>query len=822
MHDFLLDVKHSIRTFRNRPAFMLTAVAALAVGIGAPTAIFSIVNTVLLKPLPVADPDRLVELTTVDLTTGAASDSATSPAKFAHWQAQSAVLEDVSAFETGVVTYEADGTVEQLPSLQASAEMFRCFGIGILLGRAFTAEEDRPNQPGVAVISQSLWNRRFAADPQIVGKTIRVNGEPHTVVGVAAEAAALLEFGPAPEVFVPFRLDPQATDQGEYFQAMARLKPGVSLQQARERLRASTVAFRAKFPKALQPKEGFGAVTFRESLVGAVRPLLLVLLGAVSLVLLIACSNVANLLLARAAGRRREIAIRAAIGAGRKRIVRQLLTESVLLALAGGSLGCGLGYVGIRALLAVNTADLPLVGNGGAAVSTDWRVMGFALLLSLCTGVAFGLYPALQGSRVDLHSALNEGGSRGGTGLRQNKTRAALVVSEVGLAVILLVGSALLIRTFLALYKVERGFETRNIVTMRMALTGPKYRKSGAVAEAVREAQERLRALPGVLDASATYCLPLKCTYDLNFEIVGRSSVGGPPGGDEGWAAVSPSFFETLRIPLKQGRTFSVRDDATAPPVAIVNESAARKYWKAGDPLRDRIAIGRGLMKEFRDEPVRQIIGIVGDVRDEGLENRPRPVIYVPQAQLTDVANALFVHEPTAWVVRTQADPLRLMPAIREQLRQATGFPVSEVQPMEEVVRMSIARHRFSMLLMTVFGGAALLLAAIGIYGLMSYTVEQRTQEIGIRLALGAGAVQVRNMVVRQGMTLALAGVVIGTAAAWGLARVIESLLFGVKARDPLVFAAVPLLLAAVALAAVARPAVRAARVSPMEALRYE
>ena len=485
---------------------------ALALGIGATTAIFSIVNAVLLKPLPVFDSDRFVMLmsTWVTDTGERQSFSDASPAKFEHWRAQSSVIQDVSAFLPGVLNYTGGDLVEQWPSMRASANFFRCWGIRIVRGRTFTTEEDLPNGPRVALISQDLWTWRFARDPQILGKTISLNGELYPVIGILADSPGLLEFGSPPVVYLPFQLDPHSSDEGDYFKVVARLKPGVTLEEAQARLQASAGEYRAKFPHTLVgPKEGFIAPLFREALVGDVRPSLMILLSAVGLVLLIACSNVANLLLVRATGRRQEIAIRFAIGAGRGRMIRQLLTESVLLSLIGGALGLLLGYSGVRALLAVNTADLPLVGQNGSAVNIDWRVMGFGLAVSLVTGIVFGLFPALQGSRVDLNSSLKEGGGRSGSGLRQNKARTALVVSETSLAVILLVGSALLIRSFVALHRVDRGFETKNVVTLRTSLAGPKYLKSLGTADMIRSGVQHLRALPGVAAASATCCVPL-------------------------------------------------------------------------------------------------------------------------------------------------------------------------------------------------------------------------------------------------------------------------------------------------------------------------
>jgi predicted permease len=829
MDTFLQDLKHSIRMFLKSPGFTITVVAALALGIGANTAIFSVVDAVLLKPVPVPDPDRFVMLMNTFVTDAgqAGSGPGASPAKFQHWRAQSSVLQDVSAFRTGVMNYTGGETVEQVRSMQMSADGFRCWGMPILRGRGYTEQEDLPNEPKVTLISQGFWSRRFASDPQVVGKTISLSGEPYTVIGIVADNQNLLEFGPPSDVYIPFQIPPNTTDQGHYFQVVGRLKPDVNLKQAQARLQASAAEYRARFPTALGPKNGFTVAPYRDGLVQDVRTVLLVLLGAVSLVLLIAGANVANLLLVRATSRRREIAIRAAIGAGRGRVIRQLLTESVLLSVAGGALGLAIGFVGIRALLAVNTAGLPRLGKDGVAVGIDWRVLLFAAGVSVLTGIVFGLFPALQGSRADLNSVLKDSSGRSGTGLRNNKARATLVVSEMTLAVVLLIGSALLIRTFLAMYAVDRGFDTDHVVTMKTSLTGAKFQTSAGVARLVRDALDRVRALPGVTVATASCCLPLQGGYGLPFNIVGRPTTDGPFTGGAGFAPVSPGFFEIFKIPVKRGRTFTDRDDDKSPPVVIINETMAKRFWKdkGSDPLNDRILIGGGAknIKELRDEPARQIIGVVGDLRDGGLNNDPGPKMYVPQSQVPDALSILgFSIYPMAWLVRTVPDPATLIPSIQEQLRQATGLPVSDVHSMDEVVSLSTARQRFNMLLMTVFGGSALLLAAIGIYGPMAYSVEQRTQELGIRLALGAERGHVRNMVVRQGVALAIAGVIIGIAAAFGLTRLIESLLFGVKARDPIVFTAVPLVLVAVALAAVWLPAARASRVNPMESLRYE
>ena len=820
---FSKDIRHSLRMFVQSPAFTLAAVAALTLGIGANTAIFSVVNAVLLKPVAVPDPDRVVVFMNV---TPRGSGAAASPAKFVHYRQQTDVVQDVSAFNTGVVNYTAGTFPEQLRSGRISANFFHLVGAHFVMGRPFTAEEDRPNGPRVAIISRSLWETRFNADPGVVGKAIGIGGDPYEIVGVL-DNFDFREFGQTPQVWTLFQFDPNTTDQGHYFQVLGRLKPGVTLEQANDRLKASAQAYRAKFPTALGPQASFGVQPIRDVIVRAdVKQSLLVLGGAVGLVLLIACANVANLLLVRATGRRREIAIRAAIGGSRGRIIRQLLTESVVLSMTGGLLGLGLGWLGIRGLLSINTAGLPRVGENGSFVSMDTTVVLFTLAVSIGTGILFGLIPAIQSSRTDLTATLKESSGRSGTGFRQNKARSILVVVEVGLALVLLIGSALLIRTAVALGRVDPGFDTHNVLTMKMSMKGAQFQKAEAVEQVVRNGVERLQSIPGVKLASATCCVPLQGGYGLPFRIVGRPLAAdsqGPFHGGGGWMTVSPGYFEVFDIPVKSGRTFTTRDTSTSTPVVIINEAMAKQYWPKSDPLRDRLVIGKGGMREFEAEGERQIVGIVADIHSNGLDADPQPQMFIPQAQVPDAANALNVGlTPMSWIVKTQVPPQSISATIQEQLRQVTGLPVSDVRSMDEIVALSLSRQRFNMWVMSVFGGCALLLAAIGIYGLMAYSVEQRTQEIGIRMALGAQGVQVKNMVVRQGLLLAAVGIVIGVGTALLLARYITSFLFGVTARDPMVFGGVPLILAIVAFAAVYIPARRASLVDPIVALRTE
>jgi len=687
------------------------------------------------------------------------------------------------------------------------------------LGRGFTADEDQPNGPHVAVLSYGLWQRHFAADPSVTGKTILLSGTPYVVVGVTGPAFNT-ELDKPPEIWLPFQIDPASTDHARFFNVVARLKSGVSLAAARAQLELASNEFRRAFPDMLGAQQTFNVQPMPEALVTQVRPLLFTLAGAVSLVLLIACANVANLTLARGTGRRREIALRAALGAGRGRIIRQLLTESVALSLAGGALGLALGLAGVRALLAINPGDLPRIGENGAAVSMDWRVALFGLLVSALTGVLFGILPAMEASRADLNMVLKEGAGRG-TGFRGNRTRSWLVISEIALALVLLTGAALLIRSFIELRTVHPGFDSDNILTARMSLGGSHFTNTAAVSQLIDSGTQRVESLPGVLTAAASYTLPLEGAFGVPFNIVGRA----PPANDRydgrGWHAISPHYFDVFRIPIVRGRAFSQRDNGSGARVAIVNESFARKFWPAGDAIGRRVLLGKGYGPEF-EEPEREIVGIAGDVRDNGLNSFPHPTVYVPMSQVTDGITALVTRASRiTWMVRTRVGPRSLSAPISKELEQASaGLPVSHVRTMSEIMAESTAGANFNMVLLSVFSTAALLLAVIGIYGLMAYSVGQRTQEIGIRMALGADARNVRRMITREGMRLSLIGVAIGVAAAFGLTRVLAQFLFGVKPWDPLVFIVVPILLSLAGLAAVWFPARRAAAIDPVTALR--
>jgi len=821
IEDLMLDLRYAARMLGRSPGFTLTAVAALALGIGATTAIFSVVNKVLLDPLPYPEPDRIVAL---NLHSPRGTGYALAVPEFMAMREQTETLQDAAAYNFGGPGINLTGveTPEQLRGIHVSVNYFRLFGATIGLGRTFSPEEDLPKGPHVVVISDGLWHSHFGADPKIVGKTISLGGEPHVVIGVVGSS---FKIDPPADIWLPLQADPDSTSNAHYLLGAARLKPGISLGKANAGLKLTSDKFRRKFPNAGLPSDGgFGATPLSELFVRNVRTSLYVLLGAVAFVLLIACANVANLLLARATLRKREIAIRSALGAGRGRMIRQLLTESVLLSLAGGALGLLIGYYGVRALLAINSAGIPRIGENGSAVTVDWRVLLFTLGVSIFTGILFGLIPAFSASRTDLNMTLKESSSRSGSGFRQNKARSILVVTEIALALVLLIGAALLIRTFLAMRTVDPGFDSHNVITMQMSLTGSRFDKTLGVAQMEREAEQRVGSIPGVESVAASCSLPLQGALGLPFDIEGRPATGNNQNqnGAE-WVNISPQLFQTFHIPLLRGREFTDLDDGSAPGVVIINESFAKQYWPKGNPIGERITIGKGMGPDFA-EPPRQIIGIVADVRDGGLNQDPGPIMYTPTAQVLDGVTKLnngFM--PIFWAVRTKAAPSSLIPIIQNEIRTASGgLPVAHIETMDQVVKDSTSRTNFNMTLFSIFAGVALLLAAIGIYGLMSYSVQQRTQEIGIRMALGASASNVRGMVVRQGMTLAMIGIVVGLGVALGLSRLIASLLFGVTPRDPLVFFGVGALLSTVALAATYLPARRATRVNPVVALRYE
>lgn len=815
------DVRFGARVLRKTPGFTIIAILTLMLGIGATTAIFTVVDRVLLTPFAGPDSGRIVVLLN---SFGNQTGFSISIPKFMMWRDQMPMLEDASlyGFPGGMrVNLLGGDQPEQYKATQVSANTFSLYGIPFAKGRGFTAQEDAPGGPPVVVLSNGMWRTQFGSDPNIIGKSIDLDGTDRTIVGVMQPIYTPdLNFG---DVLLPLQADPNSSNQGNYLIGAARLKPGVTMAQAIAATKVFAEAFRRKYPTMMDPKEGFTLETALQVVIAGISTALWILFGAVGLVLLIACANIASLMLARATLRRREISIRVALGAGRGRIIRQILTESILVSLIGGAIGICLGFFGVRLLFAVNPVTMPRMGEHAEALTLDWRILVFALAISILAGAISGIVPAIKASRTDLAAAINESGARSGTGLRGSKTRSVLVVSEIALAMVLLVGAALLIRSFRDSISVDPGFQSHNILTMNISLTGKRFATTAAVSEVVRAGRQRLANVPGVEDSTAACCMPLEGGYGLPFNIEGKPPSNGPYSGGGGWSFVSPGYFDVYRIPLLRGRAFTVQDTATSEPVVIINEAMAKQFWPKSGALGARITIGKGLGPQFIDPP-REIVGIVGDVRDRGINNKPGPDMYVPIDQISDELTA-FAGSIGAlqWMVRTRVAPYSLSQQIQEQLRTASGgVPVGTVRTMDEVVSHSLAYQRFSTTLLSIFAAIALLLAAVGIYGVMAYSVQQRTQEIGIRMTLGATPENVRRMVVRQGMILAAVGVLLGVAGGLALTRVMSSLLYGVKPWDPVMFALTAIVLAAVALVACYVPARRASRVNPLVALRYE
>ncbi len=604
MDTLLQDLRYAVRTLRKSPGFTIVAVLTLALGIGANTAIFSLENAVLLRPMPYADSDRIFAFMT---TFPQDSFARGSPAKFASWQAHASAFEDISAYRFTAANLTDGDVAEQVPVGQVTASFFALFGASSALGRTFLATEDQPGHDDVVVLSNGFWLRRFGGDPAVLGKRILIGGAPHTVVGVLSRAFTMPEVVPAPDLWIPFALPTNTTEQAHILWAVGRLKVGHSLAEARAQLNLAADEYRRTYPDHMPPNGSFGAERYDLVITRDVRPALLVLGGAVAFVLLIACANVASLLLVRATARKREIATRAAIGAGRGRIVRQLLTESTLVALVGGALGLALGGASIRALLALKPAALPRIDTAGAALALDWRVLVFALGVSTATGLMFGLFPALRLTRTELHTTLKEASQRSSGTARDHRVRGLLVTAQLSLALVLLVASALLIRTFVALRTVDPGFASDHVLTLRMSLTGPRFATTDRVATFIKTGTERLSALPGVVAASTTCCLPLEGRYGhLPFDIIGRPSAVGHTGGGA-WVTASPGYFDVFRIPLLRGRLFSDNDSGSTPPVVILSQSFAQRYWPGGDALTGRLLIGQGMGPQVADVPVRSL-----------------------------------------------------------------------------------------------------------------------------------------------------------------------------------------------------------------------
>ena len=819
MDTLLQDVRLALRKLVHNPGFATVAIATLALGIGANTAIFSVIDRVLLQPLPYSQPDRLVRL---QLKFRDGFGQSVSIPKFMAWKQHTQAFQAMCAYNFSGPGLNLSGgvTPEQVKAIHVSADFFPVFDAGTVLGRVFGADEDRPGGERLAVMTHGLWVRRFGGDPAIVGRAIVLDGEPYTVIGVLR--ASFRSYPPA-DLYLPLQADPASTNQGHFLAVAARLKPGVALETAKAELSVAAERFRQAYPDSIGKEESATAAPFSESIIGDVRQPLLVLLGAVAMVLLIACANVANLQLAQAMGRSRELAIRGAVGAVRSRIVRQLLTESLVLALAGAAVGLVVSNLGVRALLALGPATLPRAAEFADKAPLDFRVLAFTLGCAIVTGLVFGLIPALQISRTDLQATLKETSSRSGTG-RHHYTRSALVVAETALAIVLLIGAALLIRSFSSLRSVDAGFNPQRVLSFETSLGGSKYTTSEAMDRLTREVVRRLEAVPGVTAAANVPFLPLEGGFGLGFDIVGRPLAEGERStGGAGWMYVSDAYFEVLEIPLRRGRLFGERDTASAPAVVVVNEAFAKKYWPKGDPIGQQLEIGKGMGPDFAEAP-REIVGIVGDVKEAGLGNPAPEVMYIPLAQVKNsfiaLNNKLI---PTTWVVRTSVSPLSLASAVKQQvLNVDSQLAVAHERSLEQVFAEATARQTFNATLLSIFAGVALILSALGIYGTLSYSVEQRSQEIGIRMALGADGADLRRMVIRQGMALAGLGILIGLAGALALSHLITTLLFGIHPNDPVSFATIALLLAAVAFLATWLPARRATQVDPLAALRHD
>ncbi|HZI17771.1 MAG TPA: ABC transporter permease [Pyrinomonadaceae bacterium] len=807
--DIWQDLRYGLRTLAKNPGFTAVAVIALALGIGANSAIFSVVNTVLLRPLPYKDPDRLVVVWEDRSKNGYPRDTPAA-GNYVDWRDQNQVFEGMAAVANQSFNLTGSGEPERIDGRNVSAGLFPLLGVEPQLGRGFLPEEDQPGAGRVVVLSHGLWQRRFGADPSIVGRELTLNGVSHTVVGVMP---AGFQF-PTPEdqLWVPIAFTSQeAANRGRhYLQVFARLKPGVGMEQAQAEMNTISARLQQQYPNT-NTNVGAAIVPLHEQLVGDIRPALLLLLGAVGFVLLVACANVANLLLARAAARQKEVALRVALGANRARLLRQFLTESVLLALLGGAVGLLLALWGVNLL----RAFMPEGVSQARAVAVDARVLGFTLLVSVLTGLAFGLVPALQASRFNLNETLKEGGRDAAGGRRGGRVRSALVVMEVAVSLVLLIGAGLLINSFLRLRSVDPGFHTENLLTMKVVLPQTKYPDQARRTAFYNELLERVRSLPGVKSAAVATNLPL--TFKGN--AIGVSIEGQPdPGPGQRPSVVtrviSPDYFRTMGIQLSQGRQFGDHDRVDSPAVAVISETAARRFWPGEDPLGKRLTPGAAASADPDDWIT--VVGVARDVRQFELDAEPKPQMYLSYQQAS-------FFEPRDLVVGTEVEPLSLAGAVRQAVWSVDrDQPVSDIRSMEDILSASVARQRFSTLLLAVFAGVALVLAAVGVYGVMSYTVAQRTREIGIRLALGAQRRDVLRLAVGQALRLVLIGVAVGLAGALMLTRVMSSLLYGVSATDPATLIAVPLILAGVALLASYIPARRATRVNPLIALRYE
>jgi len=802
MKTLLKDLAYGARMLRKSPGFTAAAVATLALGIGANTAIFSVVNGVLLRPLQYADADRLVMIWENNHAKGWDTFSV-APANFVDWRQQAKSFAGLIAAGGASFTLTGADEPELLEGARVSADLFSVLGMQPMLGRGFLPEEDVPGKNHVVVLGHGLWQRRFGGDPAVVGRGIVLGGEPYTIVGVAAPEFTFR----GADLYAPIAFSAEELSHrgSHYTIVVGRLASGATLAAAQTEMDGIADRLRAQYPDS-NAGWGTSVISLQEQVVGGVRPALLMLLGAVAFVLLICCANVANLLLARGVGRHREIAIRAALGAGRARIVRQLLTESVLLAAIGGGLGVLLAAWGIDLLQAANPDSVPRL----RAIGMDTSVAGFTVGLSLLTGLLFGLYPALQASRSDLSGALKEGGRTGEAGVGRRRARSALVVSEVALALVLLIGAGLMLRSFDRVLHVAPGFRPEHVLTLATDLPAARYAQPEQRVGFYRDMVERLRVIPGV-EAAAAVTYPPLSGGDLlySFQIEGRPQ--SPDGIDPSanYAAVTSDYFRVLGIPLLRGRAFSEQDSGSGAAVAIIDETFARRFFPGEDPIGKRVLITNS------NSAWREIVGVVGSVTHYALESGPTLAIYEPHAQNP-------VPEMTI-VLRTPSDPAGVVGAAKAAFHAVDPMqPVASIRTMEEVLSAAVAPRRFPLVLIVVFAGVALVLALLGLSGVIAYTVSQRTHEIGVRLALGACRSDVVHMIVRQGARLVLVGIGTGVVASLLLTQLATKLLFGVSATDPATFTVVPLLLAGAALLASWLPARRAAKVDPMSALRAE
>lgn len=810
MNSLWLDLRYGVRMLSKKPAFTLIAVMTLALGIGATTAIFTVVNAVLLRPLPYAEPERIVSLSPdhADSRFGSASET-----KFVFWRAHSQSFEGVAA-TTGIgsgVNLSGGSEPEFVHGVRVSADFFRVLGVHPAIGRDFTQEEDAPTGDRVVILTDGLWRRRFGGDPALLGKTVAINANDYTVVGVMP---AVFRYGEHVDLLVPMQTNQASRKEGHNYTILARIRPGVSQAQAGADMSVVFDRFKDAYPNMVwRQEQGIRVEPYLSSITADARPLLLIMLGAVGFVLLIACANVANLLLTQAAGRASEMAVRQALGASWWRIARQLLTEGVLLALVGGLAGVLLASWGTDALAAFIPADLiPRTGE----ISFDWRVLLFALGTAVLTGLIFAMAPALKAARVDVNHALKQGGGKGAIGDDRGRLRSALVVSEIALALVLLIGAGLLIRTFVSLRRVDPGFDPKNVLTFEVAPNGQQYNTTAKHHDYAQRALERIESIPGVEGAAVTSNLPLSRWLNLTVEVDGR------PNSERSteYRMITPEYFQVLRMRLLKGRQFDEKDTANAEPVVIVNDAYASRVFEGVDPLGQRLIVQRTPKntRSFR------VVGVISDLKQFGLNSFAPPAVFVPLAQVPD--DVLFVarqYVTIKFAIRTAVDPLSLAATAKRQMLEVDpSLPVTNIQSLEQIVSVSLAQDRFNTALLGLFAGLGFVLAVIGIYGVVAYSVMQRTREIGIRVALGARPGAVLKLVVAQAMLPALIGVVIGLGGAFALTRLLSSFLFGVTPTDTPTFVATGALVTMVALGACLVPARNATRVDPMIALRYE